>query len=75
MKTDLLKLFNNHSGSEEEFVASIKELIDETFKTYTKALNDFKNSEIVQMKQEILLLKGDSDFKTKIEALEQELNY
>ena len=56
-------------------VASIKELIDKTFKAYTKALNDFKNSEIVQMKQEIILLKGDSDFKKKIEALEQELNY
>ena len=34
---------------------------------------DFQKSELSQMKTEILLLKGDSDLKLKIEALEQEL--
>ncbi len=50
VKKTLLEKISNQQASEEELAASIKELIDDTFKTYTKAVVDFQKSEFSQMK-------------------------
>jgi hypothetical protein len=41
MKKKLLEKIASNQASEEELAGSIKELIDETFKTYTQASHGF----------------------------------
>ncbi len=53
VKKSILEKISNQQASEEELAASIKELIDDTFKTYTQAVIDFQKSEFTQMKSEI----------------------
>ena len=50
MKKTLLEKISNNQASEEELAVSIKELIDDTFKSFTQAVIDFQRSEFNQMK-------------------------
>jgi Asp-tRNA(Asn)/Glu-tRNA(Gln) amidotransferase B subunit len=50
VKKTILEKITNQQASEEELAASIKELIDETFKNNTQAVLDFQKSEFDKMK-------------------------